>query len=74
MNTEQGGFPLKVGARRFCALGCATGNAAGVDFEAAARLGVRVIWALSLPGKTAPVTAGESIKNTIYNMLSELGV
>ncbi|EDN01908.1 hypothetical protein BACCAP_00252 [Pseudoflavonifractor capillosus ATCC 29799] len=45
-----------------------------MDFEAAARLGVRVIWALSLPGKTAPVTAGESIKNTIYNMLSELGV
>ena len=46
----------------------------GVDFEAAARLGIRVVWALSLPGKTAPVTAGESMKHTIYNMLSELGV
>ena len=74
MNTEQRRAPVKTGARRFCAFVCATGNAAGVDFEAAARLGVRVIWALSLPGKTAPVTAGESIKNTIYNMLSELGV
>ena len=47
---------------------------AGVDFDAAARLGTRVIWALSLPGKVAPVTAGRSIKNTIYNILHELGV
>jgi hypothetical protein len=45
-----------------------------VDFEAATRLGVRAIWALSLPGKVAPVSAGRAIKNTIYNMLSELGV
>ena len=29
---------------------------------------------LSLPGKVAPVTAGRSIKNTIYNILHELGV
>lgn len=46
----------------------------GVDFEAAARLGVRVIWALSLPGKVAPVTSGKIIRNTIYNILNELGV
>lgn len=46
----------------------------GVDLEAAARLGVRVVWALSLPGKAAPVTAGHSIKTTIYNILHELGV
>lgn len=45
----------------------------GVDFEAAARLGRNVIWALSLPGKVAPVTAGAAIKHTIYNMLHELG-
>lgn len=45
----------------------------GVDLEAAARLGRNVIWALSLPGKVAPVTAGAAIKNTIYNMLHELG-
>ena len=45
----------------------------GVDLEAAARLGRTVIWALSLPGKVAPVTAGAAIKNTIYNMLHELG-
>ncbi len=46
----------------------------GVDFAAAAELGIKVIWALSLPGKTAPVTAGLAIKSTIYNILTELGV
>ena len=74
MNIRTSGSRIGPGARCFYVRAYPTGNAAGVDFEAAARLGVRVIWALSLPGKTAPVTAGESIKNTIYNMLSELGV
>lgn len=46
----------------------------GVDWEAARRLGVRTVWALSLPGKVAPVTAGKSIRSTIYNILNELGV
>lgn len=43
----------------------------GVDFETAKKLGVRVIWALSLPGKVAPVTAGIIIKDTISNMIRE---
>ena len=46
----------------------------GVDFQAAARLGVKAIWALSLPGKVAPVTAGKCIQTTIYNILHEMGV
>ena len=46
----------------------------GVDFSAAADLGVKVIWALSLPGKTAPVSAGLAVQSTIYNILTELGV
>ena len=45
----------------------------GVDLDAAARLGRRVVWALSLPGKVAPVTAGASIRDTVYNILRELG-
>ena len=45
----------------------------GVDLTAAGELGRTVIWALSLPGKVAPVTAGAAIKQTIYNMLRELG-
>lgn len=46
----------------------------GVDFDAAKRLGIKVIWALSLPGKVAPVTSGKIIKDTIMNIMTELGV
>ena len=45
----------------------------GVDLAAAGELGLTVVWALSLPGKVAPVTAGAAIKSTIYNMLREIG-
>ncbi|MCL2107840.1 MAG: dipicolinate synthase [Oscillospiraceae bacterium] len=41
------------------------------DLEAAKRAGVNVIWALSLPGKTAPVTAGYIIADTIMNIMVE---
>ncbi|MGN0453463.1 MAG: dipicolinate synthase subunit DpsA [Ruminococcus sp.] len=43
----------------------------GVDFYAAERLGITAIHALSLPGKAAPKTAGEIVKNTIYNIIEE---
>ncbi len=43
----------------------------GVDFEAAKEFGIHVEWALSLPGRVAPVTAGIIIKDTITNMLRE---
>jgi dipicolinate synthase subunit A len=46
----------------------------GVDFERAKALGIKVIWALSLPGKVAPVTAANYMKQTIYNIIEELGV
>lgn len=41
------------------------------DMELAASVGIKVIWALSLPGTTAPVTAGQIIGKTIENMLIE---
>lgn len=41
----------------------------GVDYEAAEKLEIKVIKALSLPGKVAPKAAGEIIKNTIYNII-----
>jgi len=44
----------------------------GVDLGAAGKLGLTVIWALSLPDKVAPVTAGAAIRDTVYNMLREL--
>lgn len=43
----------------------------GIDFSAAKKLGVRAIWAQSLPGKVAPISAGIIIKDTISNMLRE---
>jgi len=46
----------------------------GVDFEKAKDMGIKTIWALSLPGKVAPVTAAEFMKDTIYNIINELGV
>ncbi|MBU5426036.1 dipicolinate synthase subunit DpsA [Tissierella pigra] len=46
----------------------------GVDFEKAKDLGIKTIWALGLPGKTAPTTAAGILKNTIYNIIEELGV
>lgn len=43
----------------------------GVDFETAGRIGIKTIWALSLPGKVAPITAGAIIKDTVLNIISE---
>ena len=45
----------------------------GIDFATAKKLGIKTIWALSLPAKAAPVTAGTIIKNTIYNIIDEWG-
>ncbi len=46
----------------------------GVDFEAARKMNIKVVWALSLPGKVAPNTAGEIIGTTIKNLIEELEV
>ena len=43
----------------------------GVDFTAAAEMQIKTIWALSLPGRVAPKSAGAIIKNTILNMIKE---
>ena len=43
----------------------------GFDMDAAARRSVKVIWALSLPGKVAPLTAGAIVRDTVMNILRE---
>lgn len=43
----------------------------GVDFETAGRIGIKTVWALSLPGKVAPLTSGAIIKDTVLNIISE---
>lgn len=45
----------------------------GIDFTLAGQLGLHTIWALSLPGKTAPYRAGEIIYQTICNRMEEWG-
>ena len=47
-------------------------NPGGVDKEEANKMGIKVIWALALPGKVAPITSAEFIKETIYNILKEM--
>ena len=48
-------------------------NPGGVDRRAAREKGLKVIWALSLPGKVAPLTSAEFIKEALYHVLKELG-
>lgn len=46
----------------------------GVDMKAAEEMGHRVIWALSLPGRVAPVTSGKIIADCLIAILREGGI
>ena len=46
----------------------------GVDFNAAKRMSIKAIHALSIPGKSAPKAAGIIIKNAVYNIIEEEGL
>ncbi len=41
----------------------------GVELDTARELGVKVIWALSLPGKVAPITSARIICDTVMNII-----
>ena len=47
-------------------------NPGGIDKKAIKDRNLKLVWALSLPGKVAPTTSAEFIKNTIYNILREI--
>lgn len=47
-------------------------NPGGVDKEAIKEKQIKFVWALSLPGKVAPVTSAEFIKETLYNIFNEI--
>lgn len=47
-------------------------NPGGIDKKTATDRDLKLIWALALPGKVAPVTTAEFIKDTIYNILKEI--
>lgn len=44
----------------------------GVDLDSAKTFGVNVVWALGIPGKVAPYTAGEIIQKTACNIAFDL--
>jgi dipicolinate synthase subunit A len=45
----------------------------GVDFKEAEKMGIKTYHALSLPGKSAPLTAADYIRHSLYNILIERG-
>lgn len=47
-------------------------NPGGIDKRATKNRQLKLIWALALPGKVAPITTAEFIKDTIYNILKEI--
>lgn len=47
-------------------------NPGGIDKKTVKDRGLKLVWALALPGKVAPVTTAEFIKDTIYNVLKEI--
>lgn len=47
-------------------------NPGGIDKRAVKERNLKFVWALSLPGRVAPTTSAEFIKNTIYNILKEI--
>lgn len=46
----------------------------GVDFEAAKNSGLKVMWALALPGKNMKISAGRVIAETIMNIFDDEGL
>ena len=47
-------------------------NPGGVDRKAAKEKNLKLIWALSLPGKIAPLTSADFIKEVLYHVLEEI--
>ena len=47
-------------------------NPGGIDKKAVKEQKLKFVWALSLPGKVAPTTSAEFIKETVYNILKEI--
>ena len=57
--------------RQDCVIIDLASNPGGVDFNSAKNLGRNVIWALSLPGKYAPDSAGKILAKTVRIIMEE---
>ena len=58
--------------KKDCLLIDLASNPGGIDKKASKENNLKLIWALALPGKVAPVTTAEFIKDTVYNILKEI--
>lgn len=58
--------------KKDCLLIDLASNPGGIDKKAVKDLNLKFVWALSLPGKVAPTTSAEFIKETIYNIIKEI--
>lgn len=67
LNAERLGY-----VRDDCLLIDLASNPGGIDKIAAKDRNMKLIWALALPGKVAPVTTAEFLKDTVYNILKEI--
>lgn len=47
-------------------------NPGGVDRQEVKKQNIKFVWALSLPGKVAPVTSAKIIKETLENVIKEI--
>lgn len=58
--------------KKDCLLMDLASNPGGIDKRSVKEKGLKFVWALSLPGKVAPTTSAEFIKDTIYNIMKEV--
>lgn len=58
--------------KKDCLLIDLASNPGGIDKKAVKAYNLKFVWALSLPGKVAPITSAEFIKETIYNIMKEI--
>ncbi len=58
--------------KKDCLLIDLASNPGGIDKKAVKDKNLKFVWALSLPGKVAPTTSAEFIKDTIYNIIKEI--
>lgn len=58
--------------RNDCLLIDLASNPGGIDKRVVKDKQLKLIWALALPGKVAPITSAEFIKDTVYNVLKEI--
>lgn len=67
LNEESLGY-----VKKDCLLIDLASNPGGIDKKVAKDRNIKLVWALALPGKVAPVTTAEFIKDTVYNILKEI--